>query len=114
MREVRLDVPLSESGVRALEVGRPVRISGRIVTARDRAHRFLVEEARAGDLPFDLSGGIVYHCGPIVRGSAREGYELIAAGTKLKNPSAVDFSAETWVIDYEREADQGGQSTVTP
>jgi len=41
-------------------------------------------------------------------------YELIAAGTKLKNPSAVDFSAETWVIDYEREADQGGQSTVTP
>ena len=80
MREVDLNVPLSEADVRTLEVGTPVRITGCIVTARDRAHRFLVEEARADELPFDLAGGIVYHCGPIVRGTAEDGYELIAAG----------------------------------
>ena len=80
MREVNLNVPLSEADVRALEVGTPVRITGRIVTARDRAHRFLVEEARPDELPFDLAGGIVYHCGPIVRGPMTEGCELIAAG----------------------------------
>ena len=41
-------------------------------------------------------------------------YELIQNGTQLRNPSAVDFSAETWLIEYERRADQGGQSSVTP
>jgi len=35
-------------------------------------------------------------------------------GAVLTNPSAVDFSAETWLVTYLADADQGGQSSVTP
>ena len=50
-----------------------------IVTARDLAHRWLVDEAQPGDLPVSLEGGVIFHCGPIVR-KGPAGWELIAAG----------------------------------
>ena len=80
MREVKLTTPLSEKDVRALEVGDRVLLSGQVVTARDRAHRYLVEEAVPGKLPFDLAGGVVYHCGPVTRRRDDGTWELIAAG----------------------------------
>jgi len=80
MSEVKLTVPLTESDVRALHVGDRVSLSGTIVTARDRAHRFLVEEASVDELPFDLVGGVIYHCGPMTRKRKDGGYDLIAAG----------------------------------
>ena len=79
MNEIRLTTPIPEKSARALKVGDRVLISGTIVTARDRAHRWLVEEAREADLPASLAGGVIYHCGPIVRKGA-SGWELIAAG----------------------------------
>jgi len=41
-------------------------------------------------------------------------YQLSGDGLSLTNPSGVDFSAETWLIEYERSAVAGGQSSVTP
>ena len=80
MSDVRLTVPISEKDVRALKVGDRVRLTGTVVTARDRAHRYLVEEATPDALPFDLAGGVVYHCGPITQRRTDGGYDLVAAG----------------------------------
>lgn len=80
MNEIRLNTPLSHEDVTRLKVGDRVLVSGRIVTARDRAHRWLVEEATPAQLPFDLAGGIIYHCGPVVRSTDAGGFEVVAAG----------------------------------
>ncbi len=80
MSEIRLKTPISEADARRLEAGDRVLLSGVIVTARDRAHRWLVEEAKPEDLPASLAGGVIYHCGPIVRKGPGGGWELIAAG----------------------------------
>ena len=80
MSEVKLRAPLSEEDVRSLNVGDRVLLSGRLVTARDRAHRYLAHEMTPEKLPFDLASGVIYHCGPIVKTSGDGSYELVAAG----------------------------------
>ncbi|RLG36602.1 MAG: fumarate hydratase [Thermoproteota archaeon] len=68
MAEYHLTTPISEEEARRLRVGDVVYVSGIIVTARDQAHRRALELARkGGEIPVDLEGGVVYHCGPIVR-----------------------------------------------
>ncbi|MBO8175477.1 MAG: fumarate hydratase C-terminal domain-containing protein [Thermococcus sp.] len=76
---MELKVPLSEKDVLKLKTGDIVHLSGIIYTARDLAHRKIVELARKGKLPFDLEGAIIYHCGPIVRKKERV-FEIISAG----------------------------------
>lgn len=50
------------SGLRA---GDEVLLTGDIYTARDQAHKKLIELIRkGGKLPFDLKGQIIYYCGP--------------------------------------------------
>ncbi|MCC6024956.1 MAG: FumA C-terminus/TtdB family hydratase beta subunit [Desulfurococcaceae archaeon] len=67
MAEYRLRTPLSESDVRRLRVGDIVYLTGVIYTARDAAHRRIVEYLKENKpLPFDLRGGVIYHCGPVV------------------------------------------------
>jgi fumarate hydratase class I len=61
-REVRLEPPLSEEKVRALKVGDVVLINGPMVTGRDAAHHYLLHH----DTPYDMHGGILYHCGPVM------------------------------------------------
>src|ERR1035437_38945 len=61
-REVRLEPPLSEEQIRALKVGDVVLINGPMVTARDAAHDYLLHN----DTPYDMHGGILYHCGPVM------------------------------------------------
>jgi fumarate hydratase class I len=61
-REVTLTAPLSAEAVRALKVGDVVLISGRMFTGRDAVHSHLMKH----DPPVDLSGSILYHCGPVV------------------------------------------------
>ncbi len=61
-REVRLEPPLSEEKVRALKVGDVVLINGPLVTGRDAVHHYLMHN----NSPADLSGAILYHCGPVM------------------------------------------------
>jgi fumarate hydratase class I len=61
-REVRLEPPLTEETVRALNVGDVVLINGPMVTGRDAAHHYLLHH----DSPTDLRGAILYHCGPVM------------------------------------------------
>src|SRR3990172_2730901 len=61
----RITAPLSEDDVRELEAGDVVLVSGTIYTARDAAHKVLIEMLDRGEeLPFDPSGQIVYYVGP--------------------------------------------------
>jgi fumarate hydratase class I len=64
----RLKTPLSKDDVLNLKVGDMVLINGLIVTGRDKVHKFLTNERPdKKDIPFDLDGGIIYHCGPIIK-----------------------------------------------
>jgi len=62
---VRLTTPLSEEAVLALRSGQAVLISGVIYTARDAAHERMVETLETGgELPFEVSGQVIYYVGP--------------------------------------------------
>jgi fumarate hydratase class I len=84
MAEYLLTTPLSEQTVRRLKVGDTVKLSGSIFTARDRAHKYLIEEATPGTLEFSLSGAALYHCGPIVRKTGLR-WEVVVAGPTTSN-----------------------------
>ncbi|HMK48765.1 MAG TPA: FumA C-terminus/TtdB family hydratase beta subunit [Thermodesulfovibrionales bacterium] len=76
----RLRLPLTREDVLSLRAGDEVLISGRIVTGRDKLHKFLVSDRPSGkQMPVDLEGTILYHCGPIVKKSSK-GYEIVACG----------------------------------
>lgn len=48
-----------------LKAGQQIFFSGTIYTARDQAHKKMVETIKAGKrLPFELKGAIIYYCGP--------------------------------------------------
>ena len=60
-----LTTPLTEETTRSLKSGDIVYLSGVIFTARDAAHKKLVDLIEAGkDLPFDLEGSVIYFVGP--------------------------------------------------
>ncbi len=75
-RSVELTPPLDEAAVRALRAGDEVRITGLLYTGRDAVHKYLHDGGKA---PFDLRGGILYHCGPVVL-EQDGGYIVKAAG----------------------------------
>jgi fumarate hydratase subunit beta len=75
---VNLTTPLTDADVLALEIGDRVLISGVIYTARDAAHKRLVEMLAAGQpLPVDFQGQVLYYVGP---SPARPGRVIGAAG----------------------------------
>lgn len=80
MEPRRITTPLSTDLVRSLTVGDLLLLSGQIVTGRDKAHKFLVEERpSSSEMPFSLEGGVIYHCGPLIT-VTDDTYRLIAAG----------------------------------
>lgn len=66
--------------MRKLKVNDVVYITGTIVTARDQAHKRALQFHKEGkQLPINLEGLAVFHCGPIVK---KEGdkWSIVAAG----------------------------------
>ncbi len=62
---IALTVPCSRDAVRDLRAGDRVALSGRILTARDAAHKRLVDAlSRNEPPPVDLAGQFIYYCGP--------------------------------------------------
>lgn len=73
-----LTTPLTSEALKPLQVGDKVLISGIIYTARDAAHKRLVELLQKGEpLPFDIRGAIIYYVGPA---PARPGKPIGSAG----------------------------------
>jgi len=64
-KTVKLTPPLLDTDVSSLEIGDRVLITGVIYTARDAAHKRLMDLLAAGqDLPADFKGQILYYVGP--------------------------------------------------
>jgi fumarate hydratase class I len=76
---ISLTTPVSESAIRALKVGDEVGVTGRLFTGRDAVHKYLHE---GGSLPagVSFSGGILYHCGPVVIKDEQGNWKCVAAG----------------------------------
>jgi len=62
---IEIRTPLNDSVVRSLRVGQLVEISGTLYTARDAAHRRIIELLERGKQPpFPLEGQIIFYAGP--------------------------------------------------
>jgi fumarate hydratase subunit beta len=87
----RLTIPISDEEISALHVGDQVSLTGVMTTARDAAHKFLVETyirvpepkeelALYAALKEILDGGAIYHCGPVVAQDEDGSWRFVAAG----------------------------------
>ncbi|MCC6502004.1 MAG: Fe-S-containing hydro-lyase [Deltaproteobacteria bacterium] len=62
---IRITAPLTDAVIEKLKAGDKVLITGVMYTARDAAHKRLIDLLNAGkELPVDLRGQIVYYVGP--------------------------------------------------
>lgn len=78
MSEYKLTAPLKEEDVIKLKIGDKVLLSGTIYTARDAAHKRLVELLdKCEKPPFEIKGSVIYYVGPT---PARPGMVIGAAG----------------------------------
>jgi len=78
MATLNIKSPLDEETVKSLKAGDQVFITGVIYTARDAAHKRLIEALDKGEkLPLDLANQIVYYMGP---SPARPGQPIGSAG----------------------------------
>lgn len=76
--EKRISTPLTEEKVKDLKAGDTVLISGIIYTARDAAHKRLVELIdKNEELPIDIKDQIIYYVGPT---PAKPGMAMGSAG----------------------------------
>jgi fumarate hydratase subunit beta len=88
-----LSIPITEDEIKDLKVGDTVLLSGVMITGRDAVHRwihdtFISNSRKATEEDLDimkqlkplLSGGIIYHCGPVVSGLDTKKYRFVAAG----------------------------------
>ncbi len=87
----KLTVPISATAIESLHVGDTVELSGVIVAARDRAHKFLTESfidksaseaerALHEALKKYLTESAIYHCGPVVVQESDERWKFVSAG----------------------------------
>jgi len=89
----KLTIPISEADIRALRVGDSVLLDGVMVTGRDAAHKYLMEKFVKPVRPMPesekelyeklkelLAGGVIYHCGPVVKKLPDGKWSFVAAG----------------------------------
>jgi fumarate hydratase subunit beta len=78
MEAIKLQTPLMDGDIQKLHAGYKVILSGYVYTARDAAHKKMVELLDKGEkLPFDPSGQLIYFVGPT---PAKPGQVIGSAG----------------------------------
>lgn len=78
MAEHKITTPVSDDTIEKMRAGDRVFITGYLLTARDAAHKKLVDLIKEGkELPIDLRGQIIYYVGPT---PARPGKAIGSAG----------------------------------
>ena len=94
MATYKLSTPISEQNTRKLKVNDTIYITGTIVTARDSAHKRALELHNNGkQLPVDMEGLAVFHCGPIAKKENNK-WTVVAAGPTTSSrmePFEADF-----------------------
>lgn len=106
---IELNVPITDGAISALKVGDVVHVNGVIFTARDAAHKYMVEKFvnTGGNPPASeqelyallkekLNGGVLYHCGPVVA-RTNGTWSFVAAGPTT---SAREEVYEDLVIEH--------------
>ena len=73
--EKKLNVPITDENLNELKAGDVVYLTGNILTARDQAHKRIIEQGA----PFDINGAVLFHAGPIIKEENGE-YEMVAVG----------------------------------
>lgn len=73
--EKRLDVPITDENLNELKAGDVVYLTGNIITARDQAHKRIIERGA----PLDIKGAAIFHAGPIIK-EEDGSYEMVAVG----------------------------------
>jgi len=64
----KIEAPLTKKEIKKLKAGSSLLLNGIIYTARDQAHKRLVEAiAKGKELPISLRNQIIYYCGPTKR-----------------------------------------------
>jgi len=76
---IKLNIPISEEEIRNLKVGDEVSLSGTIVTARDEAHKLMVDE-KPDFIREYLKESVIYHCGPVVKQDENGEWSFVSAG----------------------------------
>lgn len=62
---MKIKLPLTDGIIKKLKAGDRVLFTGVIYTARDMAHKYMVEGHQKGEqLPFEIKGQILYYTGP--------------------------------------------------
>jgi fumarate hydratase class I len=74
-----LKLPVSEESIRELKVGDFVELTGRMITGRDAAHKWLIEGHR-DEVASYMADSVIYHCGPVVAENQDGSYDFVAAG----------------------------------
>ena len=76
--EKKLTLPLTDAAIDSLRAGDMVYLTGILYSARDAAHKRMIETLQKGEpLPFAIQGATVYYLGPT---PAREGQVIGSAG----------------------------------
>lgn len=78
MNAIHIQLPLDDAVIKDLRAGDSVLLSGSLYTARDAAHKRMLEALGKGEpLPFDIRGQVIYYVGPAPAGP---GYAVGPAG----------------------------------
>lgn len=80
MKRIQLTTPLSINDIKKLSVGDTVYLSGKLFTARDEAHKKLLELKRKNKkIPFNPEEMALFHCGPVVK-KEKNKWIVVSAG----------------------------------
>jgi fumarate hydratase subunit beta len=93
MATYHLTIPVSDQEIKKLHVGDQVFLTGVLVTGRDAAHSYIIDNfVKTGGNPPEsevalykelkrlLKGSAIYHCGPVVRQDETGKWHFVAAG----------------------------------
>ena len=91
---IELKTPITDEDINKLKAGDVIAISGQILTARDQAHKRILEEGA----PIDIEGAVLFHAGPIIqeeenKDDSQPKYKMVAVGptTSMRmNPYEAD------------------------
>ncbi len=89
--EKKINVPIKDESIADLKIGDVISLTGNILTARDQAHKRILEKGA----PRDIEGAAIFHAGPIIK-KEDEKYKMVAIGptTSMRmNPYQSDVIA---------------------
>ncbi|MGG5964191.1 FumA C-terminus/TtdB family hydratase beta subunit [Salmonella enterica] len=115
MTVYNLTLPLTNEDVERLNIGDVVYLCGVVCTARDMAHLKMRELVVHGEpLPENLSGGAIFHAGPIMVKDGQDHWKLHVIGptTSIRMEPHADFVGQLGVKLVIGKGGMGSDSVV--